>query len=53
MASGTPEHVARMFVTLYTPARDGLTSFATDHIEQLTGHAPMTLEAFLERVWSA
>ncbi len=49
-AAGEPESFARVLATLYAPVRDGLTRFATDHIERLTGSAPESVESFLRRV---
>jgi len=51
LEAGEPEPFARLLATLYTPVRDGLTSFATNHIEQLTGQAPEPLDDFLRRQW--
>lgn len=51
IAAGEPERFARLLATLYAPVRAGLTSFATDHIERLTGQAPESMEAFMRRTW--
>ena len=46
---GEPPAFARLLATLYDPVRLGMTHIVTDHIEQLTGTAPLGFEAFLRQ----
>jgi NAD(P)H dehydrogenase (quinone) len=52
LVDGESETFARLLGTLYLPVQAGLTSFASTHIEELTGQAPESMESFLTRAWA-
>lgn len=53
LQDGEPEAFARLLGTLYLPVQDGLTNFASTHIQELTGQAPESMASFLARMWAA
>lgn len=50
LADGTPEHFARLLLTLYWAIRDGHCDVVTNDIEALTGRPAQSLEDYLRKV---